>query len=107
MTLLTGQNTLTLSTLYEARSAVTGEIMESQLEPNIFINSGSVDIYGSNSATQPANLAAMVLTTGNTNVAGVEAFGVIPRWIAVVQNTGTTTELVASGVRVTGRGAIA
>ena len=104
MALKSYQTALALDTLYEVRKAKISA--DEQRGPNLWINSGTVDVYGSNSATQPGALANMTLSTENTEVSGLVQFTAIPRYIAIVQNTGTTTELVASGVDVVSRGAI-
>lgn len=106
MALKSYQTAMTLSRLYDASKAqISGD--SDQMVPNLYINSGTVDVYGSNSATKPANLAAMTLDTENTGVSGVNAFSIIPRWIAVKQNGGATTELVATGLELEDQGAIA
>lgn len=98
MVLKTFQATLELGRLYEVSQKGPIQGVE-QKEPNIFINSGGVNIYGSNSATEPTALSQMALTADNTNVEGQAAFGFIPRYIAITQNTGMTTELVVSGLQ--------
>ena len=101
-----GQTTIELDTLYEASKMVGITKIDEQLETNLFVNSGTVNVYGSNSGTQPVSIATMTLNSENTAVGGIVPFKVIPRWIAIVQNSGTTTELVTTGVRTIDRGAI-
>ena len=40
----------------------------------------------------------MTLQTSNVGIEGVVPFDVVPRYILVKQNTGTTTEITLSGV---------
>lgn len=103
------QSTLTLDTLYEVKLAPIGKSRE-QIAPSIWVNSGSVDVYASQSGTQPAALANMTLNTADTAIEGVASFDLqgntIPRYIAVTQNTGTSTEIVLTGVSLNPLGAI-
>jgi hypothetical protein len=106
MALKNYQQAISLDTLYECRlkGGVSGS---EQLKPNLYTDAGTVDVYGSNSATQPTALADMVLNTENTAVAaGITSFSIIPRWIAIVQNTDTTNELMLTGVEATEMGSI-
>ena len=94
------QVSIDLDNLYEVKKkgGVSGS---EQLNPSIFINVGDVDIYGYNGATEPTSYATMgALQASNTAVGGTIAFDVIPKYIAVKQNTGTTTEIVLSGVEI-------
>lgn len=106
MTLLDGQNIVQLNTLYEVRSKVGISNIDAQLGANLAVNSGSVDVYGSNSPTQPTALSEMTLEDLDTNISGITEFALLPRYIAFVQNTGTTTELVTTGLNVVERGSI-
>jgi len=64
----------------------------------LWINSGTVDVYGSDSETKPTALSQMTLNTENTAVGGHKAFNAVPAWIAIVQNTGTTTDMTVTGL---------
>ena len=99
MTLKQYQTTLQLGTLYEVskKGGVSGS---EQLSTNLWINAGTVDVYSHNGATQPASLSQMTLNDSDTAVGGSASLTTIPRFIAIVQNTGTTTEMVTSGVHV-------
>lgn len=99
------QTTAELGTLYRTRK-LGGVSGTEQLQPNIYVDSGTVDIRGSNSTTQPATLAAMALNTENTNISGILTFAAIPSYIAITQNTGTSTEIILSGVSLEDLGAI-
>lgn len=103
------QQTLALNKLYEAKLAPIRESNE-QLAPSIWINSGTVDIYKSQSATEPADLANMTLNTADAAVAGVVSFDLqgstIPRYIAIDQDTGTSAEIIATGLSIVDLGAI-
>lgn len=94
------EETLSLGTLYKV-----GPIGP-QGQTRLFVNSGTVNVYGSDSLTQPTAISEMTLNAENENVSGVLSFGVIPKWLAITQNSGTTTELVSYGVAVVGLGAI-
>lgn len=94
------ETTLALSRLY--RTGAAG----SKAKARLFINSGTVSVYGSDSATQPASLAAMTLNTENTGVSGIVKFDVVPKYIAIVQESGTTTELVSYGLNAVNLAAI-
>lgn len=95
------QTELELDILYEISADSSGT---EQLKPNLFIKDGTVDIYGSQSATEPTTIGEMVLNSENTNVSDISGFGFIPRYIFIQQNTGVTTEIVVSGVQVNNLG---
>ena len=100
MPLETNQEQIQLSTLYKV-DAMSKNDIQRDLNASIWIDSGSVDIYGSDSATQPASLAEMTLNANDTAVEGKRSFDSLTNYITVVQNTGTSTEVVISGVSVT------
>lgn len=95
-----GQLSLELDTLYELD--LSESLTRKQLVPNIEVN-GACTIYGSNSTTKPASLAAMSKDSSNEDFTGIMPFGVLPRWIAI---TGEATEITITGVRAVSRGAI-
>jgi len=103
------QQTLTLGRLYEVKLAPIRDSRE-QIAPSIWVNSGSIDIYASQSGTQPSALADMTLNDNDTAIEGVASFDLqgntIPRYIAVTQNAGTSTEIVITGVSINDLGAI-
>lgn len=96
MTLLDTQQKLELDILY--KTSLVGAESYNQINPNIFIKDGAVDIYGSNSEEKPASISEMILEIQDTNKTGLEAFDIVPRYIAIKQNTGTTTEIIVTGV---------
>jgi hypothetical protein len=100
MALVEGQTVVQLNKLYQANRDVGLPNIQNQLAANVSVNDGSIDVYGSNSATQPSTLAEMPLNDGDTDLKGINEFNVIPKYVAFVQNTGTTTEIVLNGVRV-------
>ena len=103
MALRPDQQALSLLKLYE----ISQENRYGGQTARIFINSGTVDIYGSDSATQPISLATMTLNTVNTGVSGIAEFSEsLPRYIAIKQKTGTTTELVVTFLNAVDKGAI-
>lgn len=103
------QKTLTLDRLYEVKLAPIRYSRE-QIAPSIWVNTGSVDVYASQSATVPAALANMTLNEEDTAIDGIASLDLqgntIPRYIAVTQNTGTSTEIIATGLSILDLGAI-
>lgn len=93
------QEELQLDTLYEVSKRGDAYGTE-QLAQSLSIDSGGVSVYGYNGATQPTSLAGMTLNTENVDVQGIVSFSLIPRYIYVTQTSGTTTELVATGLEI-------
>ena len=73
-------------------------------KPYIYINKGTVDVYGSGCLTQPTQLSDMTLEQENTAVDGFDTFDCIPEYVCVKQNTGESTEIVVAGLKVTDLG---
>ena len=95
------QISLSLNRLYEIsiKKELFNNGVFSQLRPNIFIKDGTVNVYHSNSATVPTQTSEMTLASNDTNITGEQTFTrSIPKYIAIIQNTGTTTEIVGSGL---------
>lgn len=105
MTLKTYQESLTLGNLYKvnAKGAISGS---EQLSASLFINSGSVDVYGSNSATAPTVKTQMTLNTNDVNLSGLNRMQIVPTYIYIEQNAGTSTEIISSGIVIDDLGAI-
>lgn len=101
MALETNQTAISLGTLYKV-DAMSKNDIQRDLNASIWINAGSVDIYGSDSATAPTTLADMTLNTDDTGVEGKRSFDTLTNYIAVVENTATVGEVILSGVAVTG-----
>lgn len=101
---------LELNKLYRVIRKPSFDGTNKQNAPSIWFNSGKCDIYVSQSATQPANLSSMTLNTSETSVFGLKTISVtqntIPKYISIVQNSGTTTEIVASGLQIEDLGSI-
>lgn len=107
MALETYQKNLELGRLYEIKKLGGVFGSECGLYPRIWVNSGSIDIYGSDSATQPTATSLMTLDSSNTNINGYNSLSQgFNRYIAITQNEGTTTEIVSSGLEVIDLGAI-
>lgn len=88
------QKTIELATVYKtARSANNGGT--EQIQPNIEVVGGTVDIYGSQ--TEPVSAPTGMYKTRDGFV-GIDTFDVIPSYIYIAQNTGTTTSIILSGV---------
>lgn len=66
--------------------------------PTVFIKGGSVNIYASGSSEVPTSISDMVLNKENTNISGYDSFFIIPQYIYVTQNSGTTTEIIIDGL---------
>ena len=101
MTLRSYQRTVELNTLYEI-AKLGGVSGAETIEPFIWINSGAVDIRSSSTEADPntLTLADMTLNTENTNLSGHQPFYSFGNYIAIIQNTGTTTEITLSGVEI-------
>ena len=98
------QSSMQLGRLYEVKQYYRDA--SEQLQANIWIDDGTVDVRGSNSASQPTASSQMTLNTENTNVVGNLIFGMLPRYLYISQNSGTTSEIVISGVEIVDLGAI-
>lgn len=100
------QTALVTGRLYEVKKLAPPNGVGERLNASIWVNDTS-SVYGSSSASQPADLASMTLQDENTDKTGhlVLAAGVstIPRYISI---TGSATEIVASGLEVNDLGAI-
>jgi hypothetical protein len=99
------QQIIQLSTLYKLSKNNNNNVRK-QIAHSYWINSGTVDVYTSDSATQPTALSNMTLNSEDTNVGGKNAFGELASYIAFVQNTGTTTELILNNVNAESLGSI-
>lgn len=100
MTSFTGQKDyqtkIALATLYAI--AYTGNGTE-QIQPSLeVVGSGTVDIYGSNEKPDSPPTGMFKTATAFT---GIEAFGVCPNYLYIAQNSGTTTDIILSGIRAT------
>lgn len=98
------EKTLELDKLYRVSASAT--TANDEFSPSIWINSGSVDIYVSDSATKPTALSEMTLSTSDTNISGKNIIQCLSTYLALVQNTGTSTEIVIGGVDIQDLGAI-
>ena len=100
------KQTLLLNHLYKVIEDPSRPGVNYMQQPFLFINSGTVDVYGSNSETVPVSFATMTLNDENTAVKGVIGFSIIPTYIAIKQNVGDTTELTVRGTNFIDMGAI-
>ena len=89
------QTTISLATLYE--SSRSGFNSSEQLAQNIEVVGGTVNIYGSQ--TEPVSAPTGMYKTRDGFV-GIDNFAVIPNYLYIEQNTGTTTSIIVSGVEV-------
>lgn len=88
-----------LNHLYSVALPLSYNSQQGAFKPYIYINSGTVDVYGSGGLSQPTSLSELTLEDENTAVDGFDIFDLIPTYILVKQNTGTSTEIVVSGLR--------
>jgi hypothetical protein len=101
------QRTLNPGRLYRASIINRGnQNLGESLSPYLFVNSGTVNIYSSGSATQPTALSQMTLRTEETGVSGSSPFGAVPKYIAIIQASGTSTEITSDGIEIQDLGAI-
>lgn len=91
------QRSIDLNTIYEV-VILNNNGKQEQNAISIEAKGGTVDILGYNGATESPVEADMTLQTSNVGIEGVVPFDVVPRYILVKQNTGTTTEITLSGV---------
>lgn len=91
------QQSIALDTLYQIGRSANNSV-GGQLQPNIEVVGGTVDIYGSQ---EEAGSPPTDMYKTRTAFVGIEAFGVLPRYLYVTQNSGTTTSIILSGVQAT------
>jgi hypothetical protein len=87
------QQVLKLGTLYLVQESCPKN-------PRLYIGNGElVDIYGSDSQTEPASLASMSNPTSFHNITGIQTFasGAVPKFIAV-SSTATNVEIIATNM---------
>lgn len=99
-------NSLALKTLYKVSRRVGIANIKKYNSIKMWINSGSVDIFGSDSETRPTSLSEMTLNPENSNVSGHDYFDAIPVYLAIRQNTGTTNEVIVTGLELENLGNI-
>jgi len=87
---------LQLGHLYQVEGE-THANREVYVAPHIYINTGTVNVYGSDSDTRPTSVTDMVMTN-STAVGGFRVFATVPNYIVITQHSGTTTELLAVGL---------
>jgi hypothetical protein len=104
MTLQRFEKALALGKLYRISASAT--TASDEFAPSIWINSGSVDVYCSDSATQPTALTAMTLNISDTAISGKNIIECLGSYISLKQNTGTSTEIIIGGVDIQDLGAI-
>lgn len=104
MTLQRFEKTLSLNKLYRVSASAT--TASDEFNPSIWINSGSIDIYCSDSATQPTALSQMTLNASDTAIIGKNIIECLGTYMALKQNTGTSTEIIISGIEAQNLGAI-
>lgn len=106
MALRTYETAVQLGRLYEIKKR-GGLHGAETITPYVSVNTGSVDIHAVTSATQPTALSEMPLADVDTGVSATREVMTAVRYISFKQNTGTTTEIVLSGIEVEDLGAIA
>lgn len=98
------EKALEVGKLYKVQASAT--TASDEFAPSIWVNNGSVDIYVSDSATKPTALSEMTLASSDTNISGKNIIQCLSTYIALDQNTGTSTEIVIGGVDIQDLGAI-
>lgn len=100
------KTTLELGKLYKVY-ALRGTGGSQQIHPSLWFSNGSVDVYGSNSMTQPTSKDEPYMTLDEDNIAvsGEAYFPKVPTYIYLDQNSGNTTEIVATDLVVEDLGA--
>lgn len=85
------QKELQLGTLYKL-SALGAQFRN--IQQSLEVIGGAVDVYGSHfkPSAPPAGMVK-----NQTAWVGMDKFGVLPNYLYIVQNTGTTTSIVLSG----------
>jgi len=91
------QTALSLATLYEV--AYSGHGTE-EVQPNLEVVGGTVNIYGSNAADKPPTPPTGMSLTNPVGFVGIDVFASVPRWLYITQASGTTTSIIASGLLV-------
>lgn len=95
MTLKSGQSIIQIATLYNAN---VSNAIPLQLQASIEATGGTINLWGSQ--TKPASP-----TTGMTKllsaVTGLNAIPLAPNYLYVEQASGTTTQLIISGIDAT------
>ena len=66
--------------LYKVRK-LNSLLSNQQVEPNIMINKGKVNIYGLNSSEVPASVSDMICPECNKGIEGFAAFGILPCYL--------------------------
>lgn len=88
-----------LNHLYLVTLPSTFNSQQGTFKPYMFINVGTVDVYGCDKLTQPTALNDLILEDENTAIDGFATFNLVPNYMLIKQNSGTTTELIVSGLK--------
>lgn len=101
MTLRTYQTPFLLSHLYKIKMFGGGSGLGETISPRITSVGGIVDVYGSEDEPTGLTLAnlATKMALMKSGVA-LESFNSLPNYIAVIQKTGTSTELVLTSIQI-------
>lgn len=95
---------LEINTLY--KTSASAKTANDKFAPSIWVNSGAINIYVSDSATKPTSLTEMTLSTSDSNISGKNIIQCLGTYMALIQNSGTSTEIIISGVDIESLGAI-
>ena len=99
------EQSISLDTLYEINKKGGGSGSET-LTPYISIKGGTVDIYAITSSIEPIDISDLELAVEDTGVTATKRITTAVRYIAIKQNTGTTSEIILSGIEAQDLGAI-
>ena len=103
MALRDGKETFTKGNLYEVKVADGADIDAIDADAGVYVSivGGTCDVYGADTDGVPTSLANMGnLLTVNTNVGGIQPFGVVPRFVSFQENTVTVTSIISNGITI-------
>lgn len=99
MSLKSYERSVSLDTIYET-SKMGGVSGSETLTPYISVKGGSVDIHAITSATVPTAIEDFELVDADTAISGTKTVETAIRYIVVVQNEGTSSEILLSGIEI-------
>lgn len=103
----TNQRIIEIGKLYKVTS-LGQAFIEQNINASIWVDTGAVDVYGSDSGTEPTALLDMTLASEDTAVTGKKLITALPAYLALAQNGATApTEIVLTGVNAVEIGDIA
>jgi len=95
----TTQVNLSLDKLYKI-SAVNQDIISKNISHSIWVNSGSIDLYGADLNVPPVSLSEMTFNPEDAGLNGKTKLEASTNYILLKQNTGTSTVITLTGFNV-------